>query len=69
MSLSSKNKKIKKIQDQIRFKTLQQNTCIMGFQTISRQLKFQSNLKFDRILKVKFTQISFRYDRVSLLLI
>ena len=41
----------------------------MGFQTISRQLKFQSNRKFDRILKVKFTQISFRYDRVSLLLI
>ena len=37
LSLSSKNIKI---QDQIRSKIIERNTCIMEFQTIDRQLKF-----------------------------
>ena len=45
MPLSSKNTKKKKkknikIQNQIRLKRIQRNTCIMGFQTIAKQLKF-----------------------------
>ena len=40
-----KNTKNIKIQDQIRLKRIQQNTCIMRFQIICKQLKFQSNLK------------------------
>ena len=40
-----KNTKNIKIQDQIRLKIIQQNTCIMRFQITCKQLKFQSNLK------------------------
>ena len=54
MSLSSKNTKKKNIkkQDQIRLKKkkkIQQNTCIMKFQTIGKQLKFWSNLKWVKL--------------------
>ena len=60
MSLSSKNTKKKNIkkQDQIRLKKkIQQNTCIMKFQTIGKQLKFWSNLKwvkFQILNRLKF---------------
>ena len=40
-----KNTKNIKIQDQIRLKRIQQNTCIMRFQITCKQLKFQSNLR------------------------
>ena len=46
MSLSSKNTKNIKIQNQIRSKRIQWNTYIMRFQTIDRQFKFRSNLKW-----------------------
>ena len=55
MSLSSKNIKI---QDQIRLKKKKkkkQNTCIMGFQTTSKQFKFRTNLKWVKCQISKFS--------------
>ena len=49
MSLLQKHKNIQiqtQIQYQISSKRIQQNTCIMGFKTKDRQLKFWSNLKW-----------------------
>ena len=47
LSLLQKHTKKKniKIQVQIRSKRIQRNICIIEFQIIIRQLKFQSNLK------------------------
>ena len=55
MCLSFKNTKNIQIQYQISSKRIQWNTCIMGFKTKDKQLKFWSNLK---LVSVKFQIIS-----------